>query len=327
MGKKNLADNLKQSQRIDTGATAKRNTTLGLIWGEGQILSDGSPAKGFYIDEKLGPVVQAVPYAKYKDWMRSGSNNEKDFAAANMRLFQVILQDKKDFNELQSGSHKYELLINGEFHTEVVATPVVKMSARTLEATVPEGQSLKRKKAIMAKARSPKERIKRLKTLRADDNVRTEQFADAGGSLVERKAAFPKDGDEWYGTMKMNSDEATIAIYRDQDSDSKFIEAGTYGNVKMSASDLQFDADFKNVSYGDMAENPLQAFGASNAVTPVSRFQPQMKRAAWIGGLYDGLMSFFREDDFQNYGPSSQSAMYDHEIIDIDSFRPNSDED
>lgn len=329
MGKKNLSDKIVTQARMDTSGHGKRSTSMGLIWGKGWVLADGSPAKGFYIHENLGPVVQAVPFERYRDWLREGAPSPEIFAKTNMRLFEVVLTDKIDFNALQNGSHKYDLLIYGEFATETVAYPVLKSNTRTLESTVPEGDTLNRKSINRGAGKSSADRIKRIEALRAEDVVKTEQFADASGSVVERRASFPRDDESWYGSMMMNPVRGQVTIYRDHDSSSKVMSSGSSGQLEISGTDIHYDANINNVSYGDLAENPLQSTGSafSSVVTPIPRLIPQVKSASWVTGLYSGLLSFFNESDREQYGPSSEYNTYDHEVIDIDSFRPTSGED
>lgn len=323
---RNFADKVKRDAVQDTSSVAKQTTTKGIIWGEGHVLGDGSPAKGFYVDSKLGPMVQAVPFQRYKNWMVKKDSDEAAFAAANMRLFSVVGMEKKDFNELQDGAHKYELQIDGEFHVAHTATPVVKTSARTLEASVPEGETLKRKSLDRSAQTGPRSRIQRLNGLRSDNPFGASMFHNAAGVLVERPASFPAPGDSWLGGLKTNQTKGEVAIYLDYDADSKLLEADDKGVLKIKANDVQLDADFQNVSYGDLTENPLQAAGFSSIVTPIPRFLPKMKNATWISGLYGGLMDFFAEDDATKYAERSESAIYDHEVIDINSFRPNNNE-
>lgn len=320
---RNLADKVKHEAVTSAGAAPKLTTVKGVIWGKGHVLPDGSPAKGFYVDGQLGPVVQAVPYQKYKNWVLSKDMEETKFAAANMRLFRVILHDIKDFNEQEQGSSKYELLIDGDFHKATIAMPVVKGNTCALDATVPDGETLKRKSVDASTGTSPKDRVRRLKSLRDDDPVGASMFHNAAGVLVERPATFPAAGDSWYGGLKTNQNKGEVALYTDHDSSSKVFEADSKGVVKIKANDVQFDADFKNVSYGDFMENPLQGAGFSSVVTPIPRFLPKMKGVSWVSGVYGGLMDFFAQDDTRNYGPRSESATYDHEVIDVDSFRPN----
>lgn len=327
MGKKNLVDHVVAEARTDTSGNSKRTTTMALIWGKGRVLADGSPAKGFYIHETEGPVVQAVPLMMYRDWAREGANDEAEFAKVHMRLFNVVLNDKIDFNAVQSGAHKYDLLINGEFSTETTATPIIKANARTLESSVPDGESLKRKKIDAASGSSPRDRINRINALKGDDTVKTETFRNAGGVGVEKSAMFPRPNDEWFGGMMFNPVSGKMGIWRDGDASSLVLKSGNQGQLEVAATDVQFDARIDNVSYGDLAENSVQTAGSfSSAVTPLPRFLPQVKTASWVSGLYSGLIEFFKSDDERRYGPTSSYAIYDHEVIDVDSFRPENSE-
>lgn len=342
MGNRSLADGLNQQQRMDNSATGKLTTTTAIIWGRGRVLGDGSPARGFYIDEDLGPVVQAVPKQKYQTFLNHSDKvgrpnfarldakgdpnikvmSEKQFAAANVRLFQVTTNQKADFNEMQSGAQLYEMVIMGEFFTETVAYPVKAMAARTLESTVPDGESLRRRQVEMEIPTSPRERIARLRSLRTDDSIKTEKFVNAGKQIVEKRAVFPKEGDQWLGSIKTNPKEGSVAIYRGEGSESRVLKADGLGDLKISASNLEFDADFKSVSYSHNVENSVQEFGSSNAVTPVPRFQPTIKKASWISGLYQGLMDTLRDSDQAAYGVYSEKAIYDYQVIDLDSYNP-----
>lgn len=323
MGKRNLAGKIIQEARTDSSGSGIRRTSAALIWGKGHVLPDGSPAKGFYIDEKMGPVVQAVPADKYRDFVRQGGTDEKAFAAENMRQFSVIIPVKTDFNALHGNAHKYDLIINGDFFTETIATPVLKTSVRTLESTVPDGESFKRKQINSLPYGTSRERINKIQAMRGDDSVGERQFYNADGSLSSRRPMFPREGDTWYSTIKTNPDKRTVALYRDNDPDSLFMEAGQHGQVKIEATDITIGTNVSNVSYGDLTENPLQMYGFSSVVTPIPRFAPNMKAASWISGLYDGLMDFFRDDDRTQYGDYAENVTYDHEIIDINDFRPN----
>lgn len=329
MGKKNLQTDLSIEVRNDAGATGKRQKTIARIWGEGHVLSNGEPAKGFYYDRKMGPVVQAVPEMKYRDWVRQGANEEKKFAAAHMRQFQVNLagSPQKDFNAMESGENKYILHIDGEFAVETVATPVLKVATRAKDATVPEGETITRKKAILGKDKSSRSRIDSIKASMSDDTAGSVQYHDAGGALQERKPLYPKDGDDWYGTIKQNADGSSFAIYRDNDSDSKLLTAGPFGNVQFTAQDLDMNVDFRNVNYQGFMENPVQSFGASNAVTPVPRFLPSVKGASWITGLYSGLNDYFNSADVTGEYDRQNINIYDHQVIDMNTYNPQTGED
>lgn len=326
MGNRNLAENLAQQHRMSNSATGKLTTTVAMIWGRGHVLGDGSPSRGFYIDKDLGPVVQLVPKSGYRQWLNQPptlrATSEQQFAANNVRLFQVIDNSISDFNEMQSGAQLYEMVIIGEFFTESRAYPIKAMAARTLEMSVPDGDSLQRREIEELTTSTPRERISRLKSLRGDDSIKTKRFVDAGGKVVEKRAVFPKDGDQWFGSIKTNPKDGSVAIYRGEESESRVLKADGLGDVKISASNLEFDADFKSVSYGYNVENPVQEFGSSNAVTPVPRFQPTIKKAAWISGLYQGLMDTLNDSDRAAYGSYSERAIYDYQVINLDSYNP-----
>lgn len=326
MGKRNLVDSVLKQQRLDSGATAKITTTMGVIWGDGRVVSDGSSAKGYFIHPQRGAVVQAVPLTEFKKFVRNGMQDEMTFAAANVRLFNVLTNDNIDFNELESGYHKYDVVVDGEFHTETEARLVVSRPTRTLSATVPDGETLKRKGIPEGNPNDPRARARRLRSIKDDDAISTTAMHDAGGALIDRTPLFPKSGDQWYSTLKMNPSKSEVALYRDHDSSSMIFSVDPSGKLKIAGTDIEFDVDYKQVSYKDQMENPLQDVLASSIVSPVPRFLPNVKKASWIGGLYQGLMDTLNDHNETAYGHTTESATYDHEIIDINSFRPNSNE-
>jgi len=357
---KNLLSDILQQVRNDPDRRSYLPHTTAKIWHAPRLAAGGSPAIGFQPYRETGPVVQAVSLKNYekfnREFMRQGGEfwidpsivaptsfgagfddlekfvnlNEQisrvteaeiDFARRHVRTFTVLFDGitRIDYN---TNADEWDVITIGDFNEASYCFLKPSAGAASIEKSVAPSGISKHQVQTPIEALTTAEKIARLRNFNvAPNEACPENFVRADGQNMPVRFRYPEKGDTWVGGIVQNAREERSEFYRSINHNSVYMSVGKTGNITMSAPIIHFDIDPRAMSFGDYAENPVQIFGPSNAVTPVPRFRSRVSQLNFISGVYNAIRALL--DDIQSQSSFySSEVTFEHQVIDYNSFIP-----